>query len=62
LGKFEDLMKKLIKVPPKEIEKPSMKNGYKFPLWTCPKCGKEIAENWAVRHIKADCKVPKRTP
>lgn len=25
LGKFEDLLKKLIKVPPKEIEKPKKK-------------------------------------
>jgi hypothetical protein len=28
-------------------------NGYKFKRKPCPKCGKILAENWYVRHMKA---------
>ena len=29
-----------------------MKRGYKFKTMTCHVCGKRIAENWYLRHLK----------
>jgi len=38
--------------------KPGMRKGYKFPINTCPKCGRQVPANWIVQHLKSDCTVP----
>jgi len=30
-----------------------MKKGYKYPRDACPHCGKMVADNWWVRHMRA---------
>ena len=39
--------------------KSGMKAGYKFPVETCPECGKLVARNWMIRHLKKEHPLPK---
>ena len=32
-----------------------MPKGFKFPIVICQECGKPVARNWIVRHLKANC-------
>ena len=32
-----------------------MPKGFTFPIVICEKCGRPVAENWIVRHMKAGC-------
>ena len=32
-----------------------MPKGFKFPIVICEKCGRPVARNWIVRHLKAGC-------
>jgi len=38
--------------------KSSMSKGYKFAVVNCPNCQLPVKENWLVKHIKSDCKMP----
>lgn len=40
----------------------SMKQGYKYKLDRCPRCGQMMYWNWVIRHIKSGCRVPKTAP
>jgi len=32
-----------------------MPRGFTFPIVICEKCGRPVAENWIVRHLKSGC-------
>ena len=32
-----------------------MAKGFRFPVVICEACGRPVAENWMVRHLKANC-------
>ena len=36
-----------------------MQKGYKFKRLECYRCGRFIAANWLVRHLKSGCVIPK---
>lgn len=40
----------------KRIPNKGKSKGYKFTRVKCRECGKEIAENWIIRHLKSGCK------
>ena len=42
-----------------KMRKAGMSKGYRFPIETCPECGRQIPWNWMIRHLKSGCAVPK---
>ena len=39
----------------REVRRSGMAPGHRFGVAACPDCGRDVAENWVVRHMKSGC-------